>query len=234
MKLDVIQQPAIMNEPATIDLDVASRLGPVISQHISALSTLCKLLPDNVAIQSILEELKSCVANSVDIKNNVLETDKVSESVVYRLDKDNPMDDSEILILGGAGRYTMKALRNKAAREATMLAEDLTGNHVNYRGAAHSVKQVANTINTMVAALDELEKNSSYISEDLPLIQEPISNNELDKQLELNFVFEMYDTMYPGLGDKAWVAISKRLRSQGLSSKLIESLINRAIIKRSI
>lgn len=158
MNLKSITTPSL-NDTSAIDLDVASRLGPVISQHISALESLAKLIDKSDEIQTAINALKATFENSsVALQSNVLETDKIAEGVVYRFDPEKPMDNSEILILGGAGRYTMAGLRNKAAREAAMLADDLTGNYVNYRGAAHSVKQVANTINTMVAALDELNE----------------------------------------------------------------------------
>lgn len=158
MNLKSISTPPLKDLSA-IDLDVSSRLGPVISQHITALESLAKLISNTDEIQTAIDALKATFENSsIALQSNVLETDKIAEGVVYKFDPEKPMDNSEILILGGAGRYTMSALRNKAAREATMLANDLSGDHVNYRGAAHNVKQVANTINTMVAALDELNE----------------------------------------------------------------------------
>lgn len=57
----------------------------------------------------------------------------------------------------------------------------------------------------------------------------------IDQMIKDEAVMEMYETMRVGLGDRAWVAITKRLRSQGHDANLVESMINRAIImtKRS-
>lgn len=42
-------------------------------------------------------------------------------------------------------------------------------------------------------------------------------------------VFEMFETMRVGLGDKAWVAIAKRLRAEGHAAALVEMAIDHAI-----
>lgn len=82
-----------------------------------------------------------------------------SDNVIYRLDREDPMNASEVLILGGAGRYSMAGLRDKARKEAQALAADLEGNHGGaFRGAAHNIKQLTNTLNTIVAAYNELKR----------------------------------------------------------------------------
>jgi hypothetical protein len=80
-----------------------------------------------------------------------------SDNVIYRLDREDPMNASEVLVLGGAGRYSLAGLRDKARREAQALAADLESNHgSSFRGAAHNIKQLTNTLNTIVAAYNEL------------------------------------------------------------------------------
>jgi hypothetical protein len=82
-----------------------------------------------------------------------------SDNVIYRLDKDKPMSDTEVLVLGGAGRYTLAGLRDKARREAQELANDLQVEHGgSFRRAAHNIKQLTNTLNTIVAAYNELAR----------------------------------------------------------------------------
>jgi len=82
-----------------------------------------------------------------------------SDSVIYRLDREHPMSDTEVLVLGGAGRYTLAGLRDKARREARTLSDDLTSDHGgSFRGAAHNIKQLTNTLNTIVAAYNELKR----------------------------------------------------------------------------
>jgi hypothetical protein len=81
-------------------------------------------------------------------------------SVIYRVDRDNPMDESEILVLGGAGRYSFRGLREKARKEAAELARNLdeTDSGQTFRTGAHNVKQLTNTLNTIVAAYNEFNE----------------------------------------------------------------------------
>jgi len=104
-----------------------------------------------------------------------------ADNVIYRLDPENPMDNSEILVIGGAGRYSLKGLRAKARKEAAELAQDLQTDHgQTFRSSAYNVKQLANTLNTLVAAYDQLNKIRSkggtkargIRNEDLALIGE--------------------------------------------------------------
>lgn len=89
-------------------------------------------------------------------------TDKVDETVnegvIYQLDKEDPLNKSEILVLGGAGRYTFDRLREKARREAEQLYQDLQVNHPNaFTKSAYNVKQLENTLKTIAAAYEEME-----------------------------------------------------------------------------
>jgi hypothetical protein len=82
-----------------------------------------------------------------------------NQSVIYRLDKDKPMTDTEVLVIGGAGRYTLQGLRDKARREADQLAQDLKVEHGGaFRRSAENIKQLTNTLNTIVAAYNELKR----------------------------------------------------------------------------
>ena len=81
------------------------------------------------------------------------------QNVIYRLDKDKPMSNTEVLVIGGAGRYSLEGLRMKARREARALAQDLEIEHGGaFRRSAENVKQLANTLNTIVAAYNELKR----------------------------------------------------------------------------
>jgi len=83
----------------------------------------------------------------------------VGEGVIYQLDKENPMSGTEVLVIGGAGRYSLDGLRAKARKEVAELAKDLEIEHGGaFRRSAHNVKQLQNTLNTIVAAYDELNQ----------------------------------------------------------------------------
>jgi hypothetical protein len=82
-----------------------------------------------------------------------------NDSVIYRLDSENPMSDTEVMVIGGAGRYSLRALRDKARREAAALSQDLGIEHGDaFRRSATNIKQLTNTINTIVAAYNELAR----------------------------------------------------------------------------
>lgn len=79
----------------------------------------------------------------------------VSEGVIVGHDAKDP----EIAVLGGAGVYKLSALKKKAQREANQLASDLaSGANAGFKGAAHNIKQLVNTLNTIVAAEEEMSK----------------------------------------------------------------------------
>lgn len=80
-------------------------------------------------------------------------------SVIYKLDNEDPMNGTEVLVIGGAGRYTLKGLRGKARKEAQALAQDLESDHGgSFRSAAYNINQLTNTLNTIVAAYNELAR----------------------------------------------------------------------------
>ena len=96
--------------------------------------------------------------SKAQLQKSVTQEDSDSNTkVIYQLDKSAPMDNTEVLVIGGAGRYSLAGLRNKARKEAEALAKDLEIEHGGaFRRAAQNVKQFSNTLNTVVAAYDEL------------------------------------------------------------------------------
>ena len=82
----------------------------------------------------------------------------LGEGVIIGHDKDDP----QIAVLGGAGSYKLSNLKKKALGEAKQLAADIANGE--YKNSAYNVKQLANTLNTIVAAEEEMEK--LYFGED--------------------------------------------------------------------
>lgn len=123
------------------------------------------------------------------------------DNVIYRLDRDNPMSDTEVLVLGGAGRYSLKALRDKARREAAALAQDLSIEHGGaFRRSATNIKQLTNTINTIVAAYNELarlrrkggrgsrgitDEDANFIRECIRVVEQAAQNYRLMENLKI-------------------------------------------------
>ena len=122
--------------------------------------------PDfNTPLKQIDKFLKSPITpqardwvSKAQLQKSVAQEDVTDKTkVIYRVDKEAPMDNTEVLVIGGAGRYSLAGLRNKARREAEALAKDLEVEHGGaFRRAAQNVKQFSNTLNTVVAAYDEL------------------------------------------------------------------------------
>lgn len=84
---------------------------------------------------------------------------KTNEGVIVGHDANDP----EVAILGGAGTMSLSRLKKKARGEAEQLASDLTRGR--FKAAAYNIKQLENTLKTIVAAEDEMEKN--YFGEDI-------------------------------------------------------------------
>lgn len=80
---------------------------------------------------------------------------KVSEGVIIGASETGDPMDPQVAVLGGAGSYSLKGLYNKAQRESAQLTKDIGLG--NFRSSSHNVKQLANTLNTIVAAHNELE-----------------------------------------------------------------------------
>jgi len=79
-------------------------------------------------------------------------------SVIIGHDKDDP----QVAVLGGAGSYSLSNLKKKAQMEANELAKDVSEGK--FKNSSYNVKQLANTLDTIVAAEDEMEK--LYFGED--------------------------------------------------------------------
>lgn len=91
-------------------------------------------------------------------KDKCIPVKKANEGVIVGHDANDP----EIAILGGAGTMSLSRLKKKAQGEAEQLANDLARGR--FKAAAYNIKQLENTLNTIKAAEDEMEK--LYFGED--------------------------------------------------------------------
>ena len=78
---------------------------------------------------------------------------KTNEGVIVGHDANDP----EVAGLGGIGTRRLSNWKTKAVNEAEMLLQDLQAGK--FKNSAYNIKQLANTLNTIVAAEDEMEKN---------------------------------------------------------------------------
>lgn len=80
----------------------------------------------------------------------------VTESVIIGPDESGDWTNPQVQILGGGGSYTLDRLYKKARSEAEGIKELIdAGEH---KKAAYHLKQFKNTVDTIVAAKDELSK----------------------------------------------------------------------------
>lgn len=90
-------------------------------------------------------------------ENNIMKG-LVDEGVIVGHDANDP----DVAIIGGAGTYKLSNVKKKAQMEANELAKDVMDGK--FKNSAINVKQLANTLNTIVAAEDEMKKG--YFGED--------------------------------------------------------------------
>lgn len=76
----------------------------------------------------------------------------LGEGVIVGHDANDP----EIAILGGAGTMSLSRLKKKAHQEALQLADDIANGK--YNASSYNMKQLHNTLNTIVAAEKEMEQ----------------------------------------------------------------------------
>jgi hypothetical protein len=88
----------------------------------------------------------------------------MNEGVITQHDTTDP----EVAILGGAGTMSLSRLKKKAHGEALQLADDIANGK--YSASSYNMKQLHNTLNTIVAAEEEMEK--SYFGEGDEMLDE--------------------------------------------------------------
>lgn len=234
MKLDsILDQINLRQDPTSMDLDVSTRLGPTISQHLMALEALCKLLPNCSELQEKLNEIKSLFSSSVPLQSNVLEASSRREDypVVYEYDPEKPIEQQRLAVIGGAGSYTLESLDSKVRAETAELSkrvdeirgvEDYSDRENSYRHAQYLASILENHLLTLAVGIKQLDQKSKA--------DKMSETSAVDRGIELDHVVAMYEMMKPGMGDRAWVAITKRLRAEGHDPAIVEMMINQAII----
>lgn len=83
---------------------------------------------------------------------------ELNEGVIMGPGEDQDPMNPRVAVLGGAGSYDLHSLKMKARREANELAKDIASSEhgQTYRSALYHIKQLENTLKTIVAAHDEL------------------------------------------------------------------------------
>ena len=98
-----------------------------------------------------LDSLRPKLKNKILQKMSMIDQ-SVNEGVIVGHDANDP----EVAILGGAGTMSLSRLKKKVQGEAEQLANDLARGR--FKAAAYNIKQLQNTLNTIVAAEDEMSK----------------------------------------------------------------------------
>ena len=114
-------------------------------------------------------------AIAINMKKHHKKPKNVDEGVIVSHDAKDP----EVAVLGGAGTMSLSRLKKKAHSEALQLADDIAKGK--YSASSYNMKQLHNTLNTIVAAEEEMKK--LYFGEAVDW-QRGENNNEHDHTLE--------------------------------------------------
>jgi hypothetical protein len=195
------------------------RIGPIIQQQLRAVDTLCNVLPNCQDLQTKLRDLASEFQERLPTHANVLEknTDLTLEQQLHAPVHHAVKElESRLKDMGKGGPSTsngdVTSLVKTTAEQCDVSVSDL-----------NKMFQSSHGNLTPHQYLQFVKQGSVKESQDATL----------DDYVASSFVIEMYETLKPGLGDKAWVAISKRLRAEGYDSQMVESIVNRAIWRLS-
>lgn len=251
MKLSAISAPGTLTQqPAGIDIDVASNVAPAVMRNMASLETLIRLLPGSEDMCAKLAELKDLLSSRLPASKVI----EVQEPAATILDYDatKPIGQQRAHI-HGVGSAAMSYLPSKVIREAGFVddaikeisdmeqkgtdQEDLVSK---YKELSKWSEQMLRSTTTLKNGIEELavkKQLGNIFPSGTKITEEPqgpvTAQDDIDSMISSLHVMEMYGTMKIGLGEKAWVAISKRLKSQGHDHALVEKIINQAILKTS-
>ena len=91
-----------------------------------------------------------------DFKLTILEDSKIRESVIIGPDENSDWTNPQVKLIGGAGSYTLDRLYKKAKGEASDIQRLIDEGE--YKKVAFYLEQFKRTVDTIVAARDELSK----------------------------------------------------------------------------
>lgn len=135
-----------------------------------------------------LDSLRPKLKNKIVQKMSMIDQ-PMNEGVIVGHDANDP----EVAILGGAGTMSLSRLKKKAQGEAEQLANDLARGR--FKAAAYNIKQLQNTLNTIVAAEDEMSKK--YFGE--------TDEHDYSDYEERNMLDDLYDMDLPKPGDSVTI-----------------------------
>lgn len=242
MKLSTLTGPSNLSPaPSAHDIDAGVNVAPAIGKHIGALETLLPLLPGNEEVCQKLEELKALLSSGLSMSVTVIEAEQTAP-VIIDYDENKPLGQQRAHI-HGVGTASVGHLPTKIIREAGFVGDviseigDLESRAPDYDELIEKynelgrwTNQLLRTTTTLKQACSEMARKRQSSPRSRTLEDQPTAvSGDIDRMIADNFVMTMYENMRIGLGDKAWVAISKRLRSQGIPKELAEQIVNRAI-----
>jgi len=211
---------AILSPPSPgVDMDTMTQLGPVISRHINELIKLCDCIPNSNNLKDQITDLKSLFATYIPMHDNVLENLPIAEQQVkHDALKSVGMLRDELVKYGRTGKPITDTIVNKIMQD--VLA----------KSRRTDMNSLLQTWKSSKAGLSPLQwaRQSPDIRD--TNIHDTALITKIDETVKDLCIIEMFETMRVGLGNKAWVAISKRLKAEGYNHQLVEAAIDRAII----
>jgi hypothetical protein len=242
MKLNMLTGTTIFGRPSPgHDIDAALYVAPTIQQHIEALERLLPMLGSDDELCGKLSELKNLLSSRLGAASTMIENDQPID-VILDHDPSKTLGQQRVHI-HGVGSTIMSLLPTKIIREAGFV-EDIIGEidadriAANYDQQREKYQDLTKWAEQLLrsatflnqACLEMARKSQTVVTEKEDDVMANEASSALDSMITSNSVLEMYETLYPGLGDLAWVAIAKRLRAQGHPVNLVESALNRAVV----
>jgi hypothetical protein len=220
MNLAQLEKPTvtIISSRPKVDMDAITHFGPAVARHLNALSSICEYIPNSENLKNQVEDLKSLFSTYIPLQDNMLEKTDVEEQMVkHEALKAVGMLRNELVKYGRSGKPITDETVNRIMKD--VLAK-------NDRTDINSLMQ---TWKSSKAGLTPLQwaKQSPDIHD--TSIHDTAINSPIDETMRNLCVMEMYETLRVGLGEKAWVAISKRLKAEGYDYQLVEDVIDYAI-----
>lgn len=246
MKLSTLTGPyPLIQQPQSHDIDASTNVMPAINRHISSLKSLLAMIPAGDQLCAKLDELESMISSHAGTSTTMIEMQQ--PPIILDFDVNKPLGQQRAHIRG-VGSAAVGYLPTKIVREAGFVGDviseidsmeagssDYDELVEKYNELNRWTQQLSRTTDTLAAASREMmQYRQSRRSKSLEHIEQaPTSNlqSDIDRMIDDNHVMAMYETMKPGLGEKAWVAISKRLKAQGTDPILVDRMIDRAITK---
>lgn len=190
------------------NLDSPQHSRALIDEYLNKILDLCQSLVAKSEIEEKVEEIKEILSAEPNKLPNVLEKTNTFEQQLH-----SPVHPAVKALETEFEKHSKAPRKHEHFEVSSIVSKIAKENNVS----------VSDLIKMFQAVHGNLTPNQY-----LRLAKDGSIAESLIKKMH---ILEMYETLKPGLGEKAWVAINKRLKAEGYNSELVDQAINHAILK---